>query len=74
MKITAALAAVALLGCGAAFAADAPATTAKPATPSATPVKHASLKACNKQADGKKLTGADRTAFVKSCHAGKSAG
>ena len=27
-----------------------------------------SLKACNKQADEKKLTGADRTAFVKECH------
>jgi hypothetical protein len=74
MKITAALAAVAILGCGAAFAADAPATSAKPAAPSATPIKHTSLKACNKQADGKGLMGADRTAFVKSCHAGKTAG
>jgi Spy/CpxP family protein refolding chaperone len=72
MKITPALAAALLLGCGAAFAA-APATTATPAAPSATPVKHTSLKACNKQAEGKKLTGADRTAFVKSCHAGKPA-
>jgi hypothetical protein len=27
-----------------------------------------SLKACNKQADEKKLTGADRSAFVKECH------
>jgi hypothetical protein len=72
MKITAALAAVAILGCGAAFAANAPAAT--PAAPSATPVKHTSIKACNKQADGKKLTGADRTAFVKSCHAGKATG
>jgi psiF repeat. len=67
MKITAALAAVAILGCGAAFAATG--STATPAAPSATPVKHTSVKACNKQADGKKLTGADRTAFVKSCHA-----
>jgi hypothetical protein len=71
MKITAALAAVAILGCGAAFAATG---TATPAAPSATPVKHTSVKACNKQADGKKLTGADRTAFVKSCHAGKATG
>jgi psiF repeat-containing protein len=71
MKITAALTAVAILGCGGAFAANAPAT---PAAPSATPVKHTSIKACNKQADGKKLTGADRTAFVKSCHAGKATG
>jgi len=74
MKITAALAAVAVLGCGGAFAANAPAATATPAAPSATPVKHTSVKACNKQADGKKLTGADRTAFVKSCHAGKATG
>jgi hypothetical protein len=68
MKITAALAAVAILGCGAAFAATGTGT-ATPAAPSATPVKHTSVKACNKQADGKKLTGADRTAFVKGCHA-----
>jgi hypothetical protein len=33
--------------------------------------KHASLKACNKQADEKKLTGADRSAFVKECHGTK---
>jgi hypothetical protein len=69
MKITTAFVAVALLGCGAAFAADAP------TAPSATPVaKHASLKACNKQADEKKLTGKDRSSFVKDCKAGKAAG
>jgi hypothetical protein len=69
MKITTALAAVALLGCGAAFAANAP------TAPSATPVaKHASLKACNKKADEQKLTGKERSAFVKDCKAGKSAG
>ncbi len=108
MKIAATLAAIALIGCGSAFAADAPAGTAAavkaPATSSATtqatgsatkapaaapattaaagsatpatsatPAKHASLKACNKQADGKKLAGADRTKFVKDCRAGKSA-
>ncbi|HEX4388090.1 MAG TPA: PsiF family protein [Steroidobacteraceae bacterium] len=44
-----------------------------PATPSATPVKHPSLKACNQQADAKKLTGAARSQFVKECHGGKSA-
>ncbi len=91
MKIAATLAAIALIGCGSAFAADAPAGTAAavkaPATSSATtqaagsatpatsaaPAKHASMKACNKQADGKKLAGADRTKFVKDCRAGKSA-
>ncbi|HEY4213824.1 MAG TPA: PsiF family protein [Steroidobacteraceae bacterium] len=90
MKIAATLAAIALIGCGSAFAADAPAGTAAakapaaasattPAAgsatpaPSAAPAKHASLKACNKQADGKKLTGSDRTKFVKDCHSGKSA-
>jgi hypothetical protein len=44
-----------------------------PATPSATPVKHASLKACNQQADVKKLTGAARSQFVKQCRDGKGA-
>jgi hypothetical protein len=71
MKLAATLAAVALIGCASAFAADAPAAGA--AAPAATPAKHVSLKACNKQADEKKLTGADRSKFVKDCHAGKSA-
>ena len=71
MKITVALAAVAVLGCGAAFAADQPATTtATPSGASATPVKPMSLKACNKQADAKSLTGAERSAFVKNCRGG----
>jgi len=69
MKMTPAFVAVALLGCGAAFAADAP------TAPSATPVtKHASLKACNKQADEKKLAGKERASFVKDCKAGKASG
>ena len=38
-----------------------------PAYPSATPVKHNSLKVCNEQADAKKLSGAARTQFVKHC-------
>ena len=69
MKITAALAAVAVLGCGAAFATDQPATTttATPSGASATPVKPMSLKACNKQADAKNLSGAQRSTFVKAC-------
>ncbi|HWW80998.1 MAG TPA: PsiF family protein [Steroidobacteraceae bacterium] len=74
MKITAALAAVAVLGWGAAVAADPPATTtATPSSASATPVKPMSLKACNKQADAKSLTGAQRSAFVKNCRAPKGA-
>lgn len=67
MKITPAFVAAALLGCGAVSAADAP------AAPTATPVKHVSLKACNKQADAKSLKGKERSAFVKDCRAGKSA-
>jgi hypothetical protein len=63
MKLLSALTLTALLSTSAAFAADAPAAgTAAPAA------KHMSLKACNKQADEKKLTGADRSAFVKDCH------
>ena len=72
MKITAALAAVAVLGWGAAFAADPPVTTtATPSSASATPVKPMSLKACNKQADAKSLTGAQRSTFVKNCRGNK---
>lgn len=62
MKLLPALALTALLATPAAFAAD----NATPDTAHA--VKHMSLKACNKQADQKKLTGADRSAFVKECH------
>jgi hypothetical protein len=68
MKIVPALAAIAIVGCGIAAAAD------QPAAPSATPVKHPSLKVCNKQADAKQLSGEARTQFVKDCHAGKSSG
>ena len=74
MKIIAALAAVVVLGWGVAFAADPPATTtATPSSASATPVKPMSLKACNKQADAKSLTGAQRSAFVKHCRGPKGA-
>ena len=68
MKIVTALAAIAIVGCGIAAAAD------QPAAPSATPVKHPSLKVCNKQADAKQLTGDARSQFVKDCHAGKTSG
>jgi hypothetical protein len=72
MKITVALAAVAVFGCGAAFAADPPTTTtATPSGASATPVKPMSLKACDKQADAKNLTGAERSTFVKNCRGPK---
>jgi psiF repeat len=71
MKLAVALAAVALLSSGVLFAATSPppATTATPSGASATPVK--SLKACNKQADAKSLTGAQRASFVKTCRGGK---
>lgn len=74
MRITAALAIITVLGCGAAFATDnpRPTTTATPSGASATPVKHTSLKACNKQADAKNLTGPQRAAFVKNCRIGKA--
>jgi hypothetical protein len=64
MKIATLFAAVALT-CGVALAAE------PPAAPSATPIKHTSLKACNKQADAKKLAGAARTEFLKDCHGRK---
>jgi hypothetical protein len=62
MKIPTLFAAVALT-CGAALAAEPPA---------ATPIKHTSVKTCNKQADAKKLSGAARTQFVKDCHGSKA--
>jgi len=68
MKTVTALAAIAIVGCGIAAAAD------QPAAPTATPVKHPSLKVCNKQADAKQLTGDARSQYVKDCHAGKTAG
>ena len=68
MKTVTALAAIAIVGCGIAAAAD------QPAAPTATPVKHPSLKVCNKQADAKQLTGDARSQYVKDCHAGKTSG
>jgi hypothetical protein len=66
MKIPTLIAALALLASAVVSGAE------PPASPSATPIRH-SLKACNQQADGKKLTGAARAQFVKSCQAGKAA-
>ncbi|HEY2807190.1 MAG TPA: PsiF family protein [Steroidobacteraceae bacterium] len=37
------------------------------ASPSATPVKHNSLKTCNQQADARNLNGAARSQYVKHC-------
>lgn len=69
MKLLSALTLTALLSTTAAFAQDNAGTASS--TPASTPAaKHMSLKACNKQADEKKLTGADRSAFVKDCHGG----
>jgi hypothetical protein len=55
------LVAIGLLGCSVCLG------TEPPAYPSATPVKHNSLKVCNQQADAKKLSGAARTQFLKHC-------
>ncbi|GAC1455545.1 MAG: hypothetical protein PVS2B3_16650 [Steroidobacteraceae bacterium] len=66
MKLTTALAAIAMVISATVFAAD------PPATPSATPVKHPSLKACNKEADAKKLAGKERAHYVLACKAGKT--
>jgi hypothetical protein len=74
MRIAVALAVVALLGSSFAFATDAhrPTTTATSSGASATPVtKQNSLKACNKKADAKNLTGPQRSAFVKTCRSAK---
>jgi hypothetical protein len=65
MRNLTALAVVAGLLCGVAPAAE------PPATPSAVPVKHPSLKACNQRADAKKLSGKERSRFVQDCQAGK---
>ena len=64
MRLSRVLAAITLVVSSAAVAVD------PPATPSANPVP--SLKACNKKADAKKLTGPARAQFVKDCRAGKS--
>ena len=66
MKILVAFAATMAIACAAALAAE------PPAAPSATPVKHPSLKVCNKQADARHLTGEPRAQFVKNCRDGKN--
>ena len=51
---------------GATFAAD------PPAAPTATPIKHPSLKSCNRDATAKQLSGKQREQFVEDCTAGKT--
>jgi hypothetical protein len=65
MKTISALAVAMILGCGLAAASE------PPAAPSATPIKHPTLKSCNREATAKKLTGKQRAEFVKNCTAGK---
>lgn len=60
------IAALALLAVGSALAAEAP------AAPSAVPVKHPTVKSCNRDASTKKLTGKEREQFVKDCLANKT--
>jgi predicted outer membrane protein len=60
MQLCHLLAVLALCAAGVAVAAE-------PPSPSATPIKHTSSKACNKQADARKLTGSARAQFIKSC-------
>lgn len=60
-QIAAALTALALLGGGIAHAAD------PPRAPVAHPLKKMSLKACNKLADERSLTGKERADYIKEC-------
>ena len=66
MNLKTLIAALALASCGATLAAD------PPAAPSATPVKHPSLKSCNRDASAKQLAGKPREQFVKQCMAAKT--
>jgi hypothetical protein len=59
-------AALGVLACGSVVAAD------PPAAPTATPVKHPTLKSCNREASAKQLDGKRREQYVKDCTAGKT--
>jgi hypothetical protein len=61
------LTALAIVASGSALAAE------PPAAPSATPVKHPTLKSCNREATAKQLAGKQREQYVKDCTAGKTA-
>ena len=65
-NLKAVMAALTLLAIGTALASQAP------AAPAAVPVKHPTLKSCNRQATAKKLAGKDREQFVKDCLANKT--
>jgi hypothetical protein len=66
MNLKILIAALGLAACGPALAAD------PPVAPTATPVKHPTLKSCNKEATAKQLSGKQREQFVKDCTAGKT--
>jgi psiF repeat len=72
MKTRSTLAVIAAVTLGALTASAMAVTPEPPATPSAVPVKHPSLKTCNQRADAKKLSGKERSQFVQACQAGKS--
>ncbi len=61
------LTALAIVAGGSARAAE------PPAAPSATPVKHPTLKSCNREATAKQLAGKQREQYVTDCTAGKTA-
>ena len=60
------IAALGVVAGGSTLAAD------PPTAPSATPVRHPSLKSCNKEATTKQLSGKQREQFVKDCTARKT--
>ena len=68
MNFPVVLCALALLVAGTASAAD------PPAAPSATPVKHPTLKSCNREASARQLAEKQREQYVKDCLAGKAHG
>jgi len=66
MKLRILLAALGLLAAAGAIAAD------PPTAPTATPVKHPTLKSCNREATARQLSGKQREQYVKDCTAGKT--
>ena len=66
MKLKTLIAVLGLAACGAALAAE------PPAAPTATPVRHPTLKSCNREANAKQLAGRQREQFVKECLAAKT--
>jgi hypothetical protein len=66
MNLKILIAALGLAACSPALAAD------PPVAPTATPVKHPTLKSCNKEATARQLSGKQREQFVKDCAAGKT--